>query len=121
MDLDLIKNRHQALEFLIDKVELSETIMALLKGVPDLERALSRVSLDRAGPRDLVNIYRSLAQGKEIAKSFTNQDLPEEIIIAVDKLTGHEEIISILEKAIVPEPPLLIRDGGFVQKNMIQN
>ena len=67
MDLNLIKNRHQALEFLIDKVELSETIMALLKGVPDLERALSRVSLDRAGPRDLANICRSLVQGKQIA------------------------------------------------------
>jgi len=116
MDLNLIKNRHQALEFLIDKVELSETIMALLKGVPDLERALSRVSLDRAGPRDLANICRSLAQGKQIAKSFKDQDLPEEIIIAVEKLTGHEGITSILEKAIVPEPPLLIRDGGFVSE-----
>ena len=116
MDLALIKNRHQALEFLIDNVELSETLITLLKSVPDLERALSRVSLDRAGPRDLANICRSLAQGKQIAKSFKDQDLPEEIIIAVEKLTGHEEIISILEKAIVPEPPLLIRDGGFVSE-----
>ena len=116
MDLALIKNRHQAIEFLIDNVELSETLIALLKRVPDLERALSRVSLDRAGPRDLANICRSLAQGKQIAKSFEDQDLPEEIIIAVEKLTGHEEITSILEKAIVPEPPLLIRDGGFVSE-----
>ena len=45
-----------------------------------------------------------------------NQDLPEEIKIAVEKITGHEEIISILEKAIVAEPPLLIRDGGFVSE-----
>ena len=63
--------------------------MALLKGVPDLERALSRISLDRAGPRDLANIWRSLVQGKQIAKSFKDQDLPEEIKIAVEKIRGH--------------------------------
>ena len=66
--------------------------------MPDLERALSRVSLDRAGPRDLANICRSLVQGKQIAKSFKDQDLPEEIIIAVEKLTGHEELPRYLKR-----------------------
>ncbi len=116
MDLALISNRHHALEFLLDNIELSETLMALLKNVPDLERALSRVSLDRAGPRDLANICKSLTQAKEIVKNFKDQNLPAEIRIAAEKLTGHEEITSILEKAIVPAPPLLIRDGGFVSE-----
>ena len=114
MDMDVINERHDALKFLRDNFDLSEPVMAFLKSIPDLERALSRVSLERAGPRDLANISKGLIQGKEIARLFKNHDLPAELKLAIEKLIGHDEISSILEKAIVPEPPLLVRDGGFV-------
>ena len=114
MDMDVINERHNALKFLRDNFDLSEPVMELLKSIPDLERALSRVSLERAGPRDLANISKGLSQGKEIASLFKNHELPAELKLALEKLTGHDEISSTLEKAIVPEPPLLVRDGGFV-------
>ena len=114
MDMDVINERHNALKFLRDNFDLSEPVMALLKSIPDLERALSRVSLERAGPRDLANISKGLIQGKEIASLFKNHELPAELKLALEKLTGHDEISSTLEKAIVPEPPLLVRDVGFV-------
>ena len=114
MDMDVINERYDALKFLRDNFDLSEPVMALLKSIPDLERALSRVSLERAGPRDLANISKGLIQGKEIASLFKNHELPAELKLALEKLTGHDEISSTLEKAIVPEPPLLVRDGGFV-------
>ena len=114
MDMDVINERHNSLQFLRDNFNLSEPVMALLKSIPDLERALSRVSLERAGPRDLANISKGLIQGKEIARQFKNHELPAELKLALEKLTGHDEISSTLEKAIVPEPPLLVRDGGFV-------
>ena len=114
MDIDVINERHDALKFLRDDLDLSEPVMAFLKSIPDLERALSRVSLERAGPRDLANISKGLIQGKEIARLFKNHDLPAELKLAMEKLLGHDEISSTLEKAIVPEPPLLVRDGGFV-------
>ena len=114
MDMDVINERHNALKFLRDNFDLSEPVTALLKSIPDLERALSRVSLERAGPRDLANISKGLIQGKEIASLFKNHELPAELKLALEKLTGHDEISSTLEKAIVPEPPLLVRDGGFV-------
>ena len=114
MDMDVINERHNALKFLRDNFDLSEPVMELLKSIPDLERALSRVSLERAGPRDLANISKGLIQGKEIASLFKNHELPAELKLALEKLTGHDEISSTLEKAIVPEPPLLVRDGGFV-------
>ena len=114
MDMDVINERHNALKFLRDNFDLSEPVMALLKSIPDLERALSRVSLERAGPRDLANISKGLIQGKEIASLFKNHELPAELKLALEKLRGHDEISSTLEKAIVPEPPMLVRDGGFV-------
>ena len=114
MDMDVINERHDALKFLRDNFDLSEPVMAFLKSIPDLERALSRVSLERAGPRDLANISKGLIQGKEIARLFKNHDLPAELKLAIEKLIGHDEVSSTLEKAIVPEPPLLVRDGGFV-------
>ena len=114
MDMDVINERHDALKFLRDNFDLSEPVMAFLKSIPDVERALSSVSLERAGPRDLANISKGLIQGKEIARLFKNHDLPAELKLAIEKLIGHDEISSTLEKAIVPEPPLLVRDGGFV-------
>ena len=112
--MDVINERHDALKFLRDNFDLSETVMAFLNSIPDLERALSRVSLERAGPRDLANISKGLIHGKEIARLFKNHDLPAELKLALERLKGHDEISSTLEKAIVPEPPLLVRDGGFV-------
>ena len=46
MDISLIENRHKSLEFFHENIDLSDDLMGFLKSVPDLERALSRVSLD---------------------------------------------------------------------------
>ncbi len=61
-DLTTIRSRHDALRALLDKSRLREDLRDDLRRVPDMDRALSRLALDRGGPRDLTAIRAGLTQ-----------------------------------------------------------
>lgn len=82
-----------------------------LRRAPDLERALSRLSLNRAGPRDLAAIREAISVTKTLPDLLA--DGPAEVSDAVKDMAGHDALLSLLETALVAEPPMLARDGGF--------
>ena len=82
--------------------------------MPDSERALSRLALDRGGPRDLAAVRDGLAQAEWAARGARRPRFPEVLVLAREGLAGHDELISLLDTALVEEPPYLARDGGFV-------
>lgn len=112
-DLTTITNRHDAVGYFLDQSTLLETIREHLTKTPDMERALSRVSLDRAGPRDLTALRDGFAQADALS-TVLKGDTPELIATATADLTGHDALQKLLSEALVEEPPLLARDGGFV-------
>ena len=112
--LDTILSRQAAVTFLHEKSRLRGDLRAALKEVPDLDRALSRLALDRAGPRDMAAIRNAIAQGLEIASLLAPQDAPNLLSQAAADLTGHDDLLALLEAALIAEPPLLARDGGFI-------
>ncbi|KGJ21890.1 DNA mismatch repair protein MutS [Paracoccus sanguinis] len=111
-DLAEIRRRHAAVATLADDPGRAEALRAALSAVPDLDRALSRLALDRGGPRDLGAIRAGLAAAARIA------DIPgagdPALDAAAGDLGGHEALVALLDAALVAEPPLLARDGGFV-------
>ncbi|WP_338551203.1 DNA mismatch repair protein MutS [Roseovarius phycicola] len=113
-DLGRIEDRLNAISFAIDQSRVADEIRDALRKVPDLDRALSRLSLDRAGPRDLAAIRNGLSQAAEIAERISNIELPDLLSDAFSKLEGHTALIDLLENALVADPPMLVRDGGFV-------
>ncbi len=112
-DLVTIAERHAAVQFLVDQSRMREDFRADLRRVPDLDRALSRLALDRGGPRDLTAIRAGLTQAQLIATKITT-DFPGLLTDAALALTGHTDIISLLDQSLIAEPPLLARDGGFI-------
>ncbi|WP_169308753.1 DNA mismatch repair protein MutS [Paracoccus gahaiensis] len=112
-DLALIQARHDAVAGLAGDPRLMADLRAALARVPDMDRALSRLALDRGGPRDLAAIRAGLTQGATIAARLPD-DAPDILRAAAADLTGHEDLIDLLDAALVAEPPLLARDGGFV-------
>ena len=58
LDLNLIRARHDAVGALVDDPDLRASLRHALQQVPDLPRALSRLALERAGPRDLIALGR---------------------------------------------------------------
>ena len=111
-DLTIIAGRHDAVRFLLDQSRLREDLRTALRRVPDMDRALSRLSLDRGGPRDLTAIRTGLAQAAALWARLA--DVQGLLSTARDALVGHDALIDLLERALVPEPPLLARDGGFI-------
>ena len=112
-DLALIRDRHDAVERLVQNRDLRDALREALRKVPDLDRALSRLSLDRGGPRDLAAIRDGLSQAGAIATSIP-EDAPDLLQTAARDLTGHDTLADMLDAALVAEPPLLARDGGFI-------
>jgi DNA mismatch repair protein MutS len=79
-----------------------------------MDRALSRLGLDRGGPRDLAAIRNGLAEAARLHQTLKDRDLPEGLARAVGALSGHEDLMDQLESALIADPPLLARDGGFI-------
>ncbi len=112
-DLHVIHDRLAAVRFMLEQSRLREDLRADLRRVPDMERALSRLALDRGGPRDLAAIRAGLAQAALIAVRLSD-DIPRILQDAATGLVGHDNLISLLDQLLVAEPPLLARDGGFI-------
>nr|WP_166418001.1 DNA mismatch repair protein MutS [Cochlodiniinecator piscidefendens] len=114
MDLPLIMSRHDAIETFIENRALTQDVRESLKKSPDMDRAMSRLALDRAGPRDLTAIRNGLTQALQISEALTKVTLPPLLQSSADKLLGHDTLLDLLENALVAEPPMLVRDGGFI-------
>jgi len=111
-DLAVIAARHESVKFLVEQSRLREDLRDDLRRVPDMDRALSRLALERGGPRDLGAIRAGLEQAALIATRM--DEVPHLLAEAAGALVGHDALCNLLDRAIVAEPPLLARDGGFV-------
>ncbi|MEP1944508.1 MAG: DNA mismatch repair protein MutS, partial [Sulfitobacter sp.] len=112
--LDTIHARLDAVDFAVNDARTAHDIRDRLRSVPDLERALSRLSLDRGGPRDLAAIRNGLTEANHLNETLDPLNLPELLRSAVNSLRGHDSLIDLLDDALIAEPPLLVRDGGFI-------
>lgn len=109
---DELLQRSQAVEELFQAFCL-EDLRDTLRGIGDIERILTRIALRSARPRDLSTLRQSLGRLPQLQttlaeiQSATLQELAEEIGV-------HDETSQLLEKAIIENPPVLIRDGGVL-------
>ena len=113
-DLHQIHARHVAVRFLLEQGRFSEDLRADLRRCPDMDRALSRLSLDRGGPRDMAAIRNGLEQANRISARLAEVEAPALLAEAAAALVGHDDLVALLDAALVAEPPLLARDGGFI-------
>ncbi len=113
---DAIDARLDSVSFLMVSDRLAEGLRNHLRHAPDMPRALSRIALERGGPRDLDMIRRGIEAGAEVAANLKATELPLELgkTLAALKLLP-TALASDLALALADELPLLKRDGGFVR------
>ena len=111
--IKIIGARQDAVQFLAENSRLTEDVRDTLRGVHDLDRALSRLALDRGGPRDMAAIRNTIGQAGKLAKQLIGE-LPAILADAAKDLIGHGDLLALLDEALVAEPSLLSRDGGFI-------
>jgi DNA mismatch repair protein MutS len=84
-----------------------------LRGIGDLERILARVALGSARPRDLAVLRDSLECLPPLQDALAHLETPL-LGELRDEAGTHPEALGLLRRAIVENPPVLIRDGGVV-------
>ncbi|WP_299139789.1 DNA mismatch repair protein MutS [uncultured Tateyamaria sp.] len=111
--LETISARSDAVSYYVERGNIAQAQRHVLRSVPDMDRALSRLSLDRGGPRDLAALRNGLTAAQNL-KDTAAADLPELLKTSTKNLGGHTDLIDRLDADLVAEPPLLARDGGFI-------
>jgi DNA mismatch repair protein MutS len=116
-DPALIAQRHDAVAHFVAQPSLRAALRAKLKGAPDLARALSRLVVDRGGPRDLSAIRDGIDAAAGLAGELTaGGAIPADVQRAATALRRPDAAIAReLAAALDDELPLLKRDGGFVR------
>ena len=112
-DLAQIGNRQDSVAWCLDRGDVAALLNDRLREVPDLDRALSRLSLDRGGPRDMTAVRSAISRAAIIADTLP-KDMPDVLTDAARDLVGQDDLLTLLDAAIVAEPPILARDGGFI-------
>ena len=118
-DLAAINYRLDMVQGFVEDQRCCTDIRERLRHVPDMERCLSRLSLDRGGPRDLAAVRNALEQAALISADFASENLPDGTANALALMQGHDALIELLGEALIAEPPLLTRDGGFVSDGFV--
>jgi len=113
LDLAGINARLDAVEVGVRDTIAREELRRALDGVLDLERLLSRVTLETANPRDVLALAASLAKIPAI-KSAVGRLLADRLKTLHASLDELADLRDRIEKTIVPEPPLSFADGGVI-------
>lgn len=109
---DLLTQRHQAIGELLNN-QLTYDIQFCLNSIGDIERIMSRLALLSARPRDLETLKNSLAVLPELQALLEQCHAPLTQQLSTN-INTHPQIVTLLHSAICENPPVLIRDGGFI-------
>ncbi|MGO1071601.1 DNA mismatch repair protein MutS [Lysobacter sp. CA199] len=109
-DRDVLRHRHQAVATLIES-HAGDDVRERFRALGDLERILSRIALRSARPRDLSTLRDGLGLLPDVRKILAPLDAPRLAELCAS-LGEHDAHAHLLAEAIVPQPPVLARDGG---------
>ena len=136
-DPHAISHRHDAVGWILGRTEVRSDLRDHLRHSPDLERALSRLSLGRGGPRDLDSIRTGLKQAQQIGQILgkglceeselfdgshpgPESGQPETLCALHNSFQllcgpdGHQKLRDHLDCALCEDLPILARDGGVI-------
>ena len=112
-DLKVLQARQDSIRCLLDNYRF-EKLQPQLKEIGDIERILARIGLRNARPRDLARLRDALGALPELQNAMTELEAPHLARLAA--ITGtYPELASLLERAIIDNPPAVIRDGGVLK------
>ena len=114
-------------QIFVDHDHFGADMTALIKQLPDSERCLSRITIGRGGPRDLLALRRtfSLAQQIHLAlhefasgpnAQIYGTEFSEQLLARAAIIAAPVSLLEPLRSALGEDAPLLARDGGFVRE-----
>lgn len=115
MNVTTIINRQSAVEELVNETVLRLDITAALVGIFDIERIMTKIVYGSANARELRSLCSALEKLPSIKEFLKNcrSTLLKSIYKSLDPL---EDIYSLIDSAIVEEPPFSVKEGGMIKR-----
>ena len=113
-DIHAIQRRLDAVEIFVNDPRLWQNILQELKQVSDLERLISKVSVGRANPRDLLTLKRALQHTGPI-QQYLKESEHEQLIKLNQQLHGCAYLLAKISKTLQETPPLVTNQGGLIK------
>ena len=109
-----INRRLEAVKELKENVMLRGDVIDNLKKVYDIERLAGKMAYGNANARDMITLKNSLARLPEVKSVLQNCNSPmlKDIYENLDEL---QDIHDLIEKSIVEDPPMTVKDGGIIK------
>ncbi len=116
MDIHAINDRLDKIDYFVQNAAARENVRTILKSVPDIERAISRLSVGRGGPRDIKDIGMALGQIPSLRLKMQDAMVPASLEADKQQMGEWSALAEEIHMAIKDSNlPLLARDGGFVR------
>ncbi|MFN3739839.1 MAG: DNA mismatch repair protein MutS [Thermodesulfovibrionales bacterium] len=115
LDIKEINRRLTIVEALVNSGEVLELLRSNLRKIQDIERLSGKLNASSATPRDLISLKNSLKiipQVKKVLSGFEEI----EIVNLNSQLKIPDSALSLIEKAIVDDPPPSTKEGGFIKE-----
>jgi len=116
-NIEPINERHDAVQWFTENSDVSKSCAELLKSVGDLQRIVSKVALNRIGPREVLQLGRSLQAASEIKKQIGHSENT-----SVQEITGKihpcTEIIQRIASTINDDAPVLLHKGNVIKEGI---
>ncbi|HET8801255.1 MAG TPA: DNA mismatch repair protein MutS [Marinobacter sp.] len=113
-DVSIVRQRQQAVSALLDGFHY-EPVHDLLKAIGDIERVLARVALRSARPRDLARLRDAFQALPDLQQALAPVS-SHHIVKLATTISEYPELADLLERAIIDNPPVVIREGGVIRE-----
>jgi len=112
-DIKPITERLDVVEYLLGESELSEQLRSEIKQIGDLERLISKIGLQKAHPRELIQLKRALKAIEQLKQQTAGVE-SEALRVISEQLNPCKSIIERIERELQPEPPVLLAKGNVI-------
>ncbi len=117
LDAGAIDARLNRVQYFVEQNNIRDAVRNHLQGLPDIERALSRLMMGRGNPKDMLSIRFGLKQAMLIAGVFAvnGGDAPPAVSGLIEQLGNHSDLLFLLEAAMADQVPYHAREGNFIR------
>lgn len=119
LDLKEIEARLDKIDYFVQNVDVRDKVRDILKGGADIERCVTRLSLKRGGPKDLLAVCQTLSKIPQLRLSMCDTMVPASLEADKANMGEWTALTDEIYAAIGDddkELPVLVRDGGFIRR-----
>jgi len=116
-DRPAIQERLDLVEYFLKESELSETIGSQIRGIGDLERLVARIPMKKIGPREVVQLMRSMLAIEPVKVACANAKHASLKKIA-EQLNPCKTMTNRIQQVLVDDPPALLNKGQVIREGL---